>query len=120
MLVATQPAESLLALRTEMGAPLRHHCFDNQRPTAHAGLIGTVVRHEIILLRAFGAITITVITQRTPTIGQGLAQHRLDGVEQQRCLGRRHLIGRQLGVDLGAPQGLVGINFAYPRQYRLV
>jgi hypothetical protein len=44
----------------------------------------------------------------------------LDGVEQQRCLGRRHLIGRQLGVDLGAPQGLVGINFAYPRQYRLV
>lgn len=103
-----------------MCPPLRHHCFDNRGSTPHTGLVGTIIRHEIILLGAFGAVAVAVIAQRAPTVGQGLAQHRLDGVEERRGLFRRHLIGRCLRMDLGTPQGLVGVDITNPRQHCLV
>ena len=108
-----------LAPRAEVRAALPEHEPPDRSPAAPARQPGALVDVEVLLHLAV-ALGRGVVVDRGPATLHGLPQHGPDGLVEVALVGRSQRRDRTQRMQLRAPQGLVGVDVADPRDEALV
>ncbi len=103
-----------------MRAALSDHTTGNWGATAFAWIAGAAISAEFVLIGAFLTIGIAIVAQCTAAVAQPGGERSNNCCMKLLDLAAIECIGTAQWVDAGAPECLVGVDIADPRDQCLV